>query len=69
MDVTLVEVGIGGLFDQTNIIPRPVITAVTSLAVDHADLLGNTIAHIARHKGGIFKVGAHPVLKLAQPPE
>ena len=49
------EVGVGGEYDSTNIIPKPTCTGVTSLGIDHATVLGNTLESIAWHKGGIFK--------------
>jgi folylpolyglutamate synthase len=55
VDTAIVEVGVGGEYDGTNIIPRPSVTAVTSLGIDHVNILGNTLESIAWHKGGIFK--------------
>ena len=57
VDVAIIEVGIGGEYDCTNIIPRPVVTGITSLGLDHTSLLGNTITDIAWHKAGIMKRG------------
>ena len=56
VDVAVIEVGIGGAFDRTNVISKPVVCGVTSLGLDHLNLLGSTIEEIAWHKGGIFKV-------------
>ena len=56
VDVAVIEVGMGGAFDRTNVIRKPVVCGVTSLGVDHVDFLGSTIEEIAWHKGGIFKV-------------
>jgi folylpolyglutamate synthase/dihydropteroate synthase len=50
------EVGVGGAYDSTNIVPRPIVTAVTALGLDHVQVLGKTLAEIAWQKGGIFKV-------------
>jgi folylpolyglutamate synthase/dihydropteroate synthase len=50
-----VEVGVGGEYDSTNIIPKPTCTGVTSLGIDHVTVLGNTLESIAWHKGGIYK--------------
>lgn len=50
------EVGIGGTYDSTNIIPQPIATGVSPLGLDHVHLLGNTIPEIATQKGGIYKV-------------
>lgn len=55
VDAAILEVGIGGEFDCTNVVPQPVVTGVTSLDLDHCSLLGDTIESIAWHKGGIFK--------------
>lgn len=52
---TILEVGIGGRYDSTNIVPRPIVTGVTTLGLDHTALLGNTIEEIAYQKAGIFK--------------
>ena len=51
----IIECGIGGEYDTTNILVRPSVTGVTSLGIDHQSLLGDTIESIAWHKGGIFK--------------
>ena len=50
-----VEVGIGGKYDSTNIVPKPLVTGITTLGLDHTALLGNTIEEIAVQKAGIFK--------------
>ncbi|CAF1248669.1 unnamed protein product, partial [Didymodactylos carnosus] len=55
VDVAVVEVGIGGEFDCTNVIQKPVVCGITSLGFDHEKLLGNTIEEIAWNKAGIFK--------------
>ena len=51
----MVEVGVGGEYDSTNIIPKPTCAGVTSLGIDHVTVLGNTLESIAWNKGGIFK--------------
>ncbi|XP_043463592.1 folylpolyglutamate synthase, mitochondrial-like isoform X2 [Leptopilina heterotoma] len=56
VDVAIVEVGIGGENDCTNIIENPICTGITSLALDHTTILGETIDKIAFHKSGIFKL-------------
>lgn len=63
---TLLEVGIGGLYDSTNIVSHPVVTGVTPLGLDHTAILGNTLESIALQKAGIFKPGA-PALTTKQP--
>lgn len=54
----VLEVGCGGEFDPTNIIPAPVVAAVTNIGLDHQHLLGRTKAKIAWTKAGIFKRGS-----------
>jgi dihydrofolate synthase/folylpolyglutamate synthase len=53
----VLETGLGGRLDSTNVIDRPVATIITSLGFDHTDRLGNTMAEIAAEKGGIIKNG------------
>jgi dihydrofolate synthase/folylpolyglutamate synthase len=57
LDYIVLEVGIGGLLDATNVIPAPVAAAITSIGFDHVDLLGPTIEDIAFQKAGIIKRG------------
>ena len=57
VDVAIYETHLGGEFDATNIVESPTITAVTSIAMDHVNLLGPTIENITWHKAGIFKQG------------
>jgi folylpolyglutamate synthase len=68
VDAAIYEVGIGGEYDSTNIICSPVATGVTSLGIDHTQLLGNTIQSIAWNKGGIYKHSAK-ALSVNQPEE
>ena len=56
VDVAVIEVGLGGRLDSTNVI-TPDLSVVTSIALDHCALLGNTLAEIAGEKAGIFKKG------------
>ena len=56
--VAIYETHLGGEFDATNIIRTPIVTAITSIAMDHVKLLGPTIEKIAWHKAGIFKPGS-----------
>lgn len=58
---TILEVGIGGRYDSTNIVPKPIVTGITTLGLDHTALLGNTIEEIAYQKAGIFKPGCEAV--------
>ncbi|MEM9331588.1 MAG: folylpolyglutamate synthase/dihydrofolate synthase family protein [Pseudomonadota bacterium] len=54
-DFSLVEVGLGGRFDATNVIPDPLVTAITPVSLDHQAYLGDTIEEIAFEKAGIIK--------------
>src|SRR6185436_15442707 len=56
-DVLLLEVGLGGRLDATNVIDRPAAAVVTSIGYDHAEYLGETLEKIAAEKAGIFKQG------------
>jgi dihydrofolate synthase / folylpolyglutamate synthase len=56
VDVAALEVGLGGRLDATNVV-RPRVAAVTNVAMDHADFLGDTLPEIAREKAGIMKPG------------
>lgn len=54
-DIVFLEAGIGGLFDCTNIIDSPLLSVITSISLDHTDILGNTVQEIAIQKAGIIK--------------
>lgn len=56
-DVLLLEVGLGGRFDATNVIDAPALTVITPISMDHADKLGDTVEKIAFEKAGIMKRG------------
>ena len=60
VDVAVIETGLGGRLDSTNII-EPEVAAITSIGMDHMQFLGNTIESIAREKAGIIKSG-HPIV-------
>jgi dihydrofolate synthase/folylpolyglutamate synthase len=62
VDVAVLEVGLGGRLDATNVIRAPVATAITSISLEHAAILGDTLDLIAREKAGILKPGAPVVL-------
>lgn len=64
----VLEVGLGGRLDATNVIPAPDVAVITPISLDHMDVLGPTVAHIAREKAGIIKRGC-PVVVAPQPPE
>lgn len=67
-DLCVLEVGLGGRGDATNVIGRPAGCAITSISLDHQDLLGDTLAAIAAEKAGILKPGV-PAATGLQPPE
>ncbi|CAH8429791.1 unnamed protein product [Schistosoma turkestanicum] len=69
VDVGIFEVGIGGRYDHTNIFKNPYVTVITSLALEHTNILGNTLAEIAWDKAGIFKTGSIAVVSHGQPDE
>lgn len=56
VDATILEVGVGGMYDSTNIVPKPVVTGVSALGIDHVGVLGKTLKEIAWQKAGIYKV-------------
>ena len=66
-NINVIEVGLGGRLDSTNIV-EPIAAGITSLGLDHTDILGNTISEIAWEKSGIIKDGI-PVISASQPPE
>lgn len=57
IDYAVVEVGLGGRLDATNVFESPLVTAITTIGYDHVELLGPTLADIAREKAGIVKPG------------
>jgi dihydrofolate synthase/folylpolyglutamate synthase len=67
-DVVLLEVGLGGRLDATNVIDAPLATAIAPVSMDHTEFLGDTLTAIAREKAGIIKRGV-PVICAEQPPE
>lgn len=66
-DLAIVEVGLGGTFDATNVIPPPVAAAITAISLDHREFLGDTETVIAREKAGIIKPGTYTVTGSQQP--
>ncbi|MEP7126802.1 MAG: Mur ligase family protein, partial [Byssovorax sp.] len=62
VQLAVVEVGLGGRLDATNVIPAPICTAVTSISLEHTAILGDTIELVAREKAGILKPNARVVL-------
>jgi len=67
VDVAVIEVGLGGRLDATNVV-TPVVSVITSLSYDHTHLLGDSLASIAREKAGIIKPNV-PVVSAPQPDE
>jgi dihydrofolate synthase/folylpolyglutamate synthase len=61
VDVAVIETGLGGRLDATNVI-HPVVSGITSIAIDHVEYLGDTEEKIAREKAGIFKPGIPSVI-------
>src|SRR6185312_2930296 len=66
VDIAIVEVGLGGRLDSTNVI-RPELSVITNISFDHMNLLGNTLQAIAGEKAGIIKAGVPVVIGLHQP--
>ena len=66
VDTAIIECGIGGEYDCTNVLVTPSVTGITSLGIDHVGMLGNTIEEIAWHKAGIMKPGV-PAFTAPQP--
>lgn len=61
-DIVVLEAGIGGLLDCTNVIPPPVVAVITSISLDHTAILGDTVEKIAAQKAGIIKENSAVVL-------
>jgi dihydrofolate synthase/folylpolyglutamate synthase len=67
VDIAVVETGLGGRLDSTNVL-SPRVATVTSIGLDHTDLLGDSLESIAREKAGIFKAGTPAVIGEQSPP-
>lgn len=65
VDIAVIETGMGGRLDATNVIKQPLVSVITSIALDHARFLGHDITEIAAHKAGIIKPGC-PVVVTPQ---
>ena len=65
-DAVVLEVGLGGRLDATNVVERPLVTGIASIGLDHQHFLGDTLAEIAVEKAGIARGGV-PLVCLAQP--
>ena len=61
-DIVLLEIGLGGRLDATNVVRRPAVTAITPISLDHQAFLGDTVAEIAGEKAGILKPGVPAVI-------
>jgi len=68
VDIAIIEVGLGGRLDSTNII-TPLVSVITNISLDHTALLGSTLAEIAAEKAGIIKPGVPVVIGEATDPE
>ncbi len=68
-DVVVLEVGLGGRLDSTNVISVPLASVITSVSLDHTDILGETVAQIAAEKCGIIKQGGVTVAYPQMDPE
>ena len=66
-DIVVLEVGMGGEFDATNVIDTPEVAVITNIGLDHTDYLGSTVEEIARTKAGIFKEGGNAVIYRGKP--
>ncbi len=66
-DFTLLEVGIGGRLDATNVIKNPIMSVITPISYDHMDILGNSLEEIALEKSGIIKSHVPCVVSLQTP--
>ncbi|NNM75365.1 bifunctional folylpolyglutamate synthase/dihydrofolate synthase [Sphingomonas sp. ID1715] len=67
-DACIVEVGLGGRLDATNVVPAPACCGIAALGIDHQSFLGDTLAEIAGEKAGIARSGV-PIVTLAYPDE
>ncbi|MFV0410555.1 MAG: bifunctional folylpolyglutamate synthase/dihydrofolate synthase [Paracoccus sp. (in: a-proteobacteria)] len=67
-DYTLLEVGLGGRLDATNVVNRPALTVITPVSIDHTQYLGETLPEIAGEKAGILKRSVPVIVALQQEP-
>lgn len=68
-DFVVLEVGLGGRFDATNVIKAPFVSVIASISLDHTAILGDTVEQISAEKCGIIKFGAETVIYPFQNPE
>ncbi|MGQ9823689.1 MAG: bifunctional folylpolyglutamate synthase/dihydrofolate synthase [Desulfotomaculales bacterium] len=67
VDFLVLEVGLGGSIDSTNVVPCPLVTVITNVSLDHMEYLGNSVAEIAEKKAGIIKQGVPLVTAEVDP--
>jgi len=65
-DYVVLEVGLGGTFDATNVIKEPLLSVITSISLDHTDYLGDTVEEVAKNKCGIIKKNCPVVSYMSQ---
>ena len=66
-EIAVLETGLGGRLDATNVVEAPALTVITSVSMDHMQYLGNTLPEIAREKAGIIKPGVPCVCGIEDP--
>lgn len=66
-DIVVLEVGMGGALDATNVIETPEVAVITNIGLDHTEVLGDTVEAIAETKSGIFKENGHAVVYRSTP--
>jgi len=66
VDIAIIETGLGGRYDATNLV-KPIVTAITNISIDHMAQLGDTLEQISTEKAGVFKKGV-PIISSPQPP-
>ena len=66
-DIVVLEVGMGGAFDATNVIETPEVAVITNIGLDHTEVLGDTVEKIAETKSGIFKENGYAVIYRSTP--
>ena len=66
-DIVVLEVGMGGALDSTNVIDVPEVAVITNIGLDHTEILGDTVEKIAETKAGIFKEGGNAVVYRSTP--
>jgi dihydrofolate synthase / folylpolyglutamate synthase len=67
VDIAVMEVGLGGRLDSTNVVDRPLVSIITSISFDHTHILGDTLGAIAGEKAGILKPGCPAVIGPVPP--